>query len=117
MRPRDLLKLGELHLRGGVWNGARVVSKRWVDESTAHQISVPNGSSDGYGWHRHTLQVGGRSYQEYEANGNGGQFLIVVPELDLAIVFTAGNYGQYNIWRKFRDELVPQYIMTAVKAR
>lgn len=117
MRPRDLLKLGELHLRGGVWNGARVVSKRWIDESTAHRIAVPNGSSDGYGWHRHTLRVGGRTYQEYEANGNGGQFLIVVPELDLAIVFTAGNYGQYHIWRKFRDELVPQYIIAAVKGR
>lgn len=117
MRPRDLLKFGELHLRGGVWNGARVVSKRWVELSTALQIAVPNGSSDGYGWHRHTLQVGGRTYQEYEANGNGGQFLIVVPELDLAVVFTAGNYGQYNIWRKFRDELVPQFIIAAVKRR
>jgi CubicO group peptidase (beta-lactamase class C family) len=113
MRSRDLLKFGQLYLNGGIWNGTRVVSKDWVTRSTAQQISAPNGGSDGYAWHRYSLTVGGKTYQEYEANGNGGQFLIVVPELDLAVVFTAGNYRQYRIWRKFRDELVPRYIMAA----
>jgi hypothetical protein len=37
-----------------------------------------------------------------------------VPELDIAIVFTAGNYGMYGVWRKFRDEIVPQMILPAV---
>lgn len=118
MRPRDLLKFGQAFLDGGVWNGRRLVSEDWVKRSTAHQIAVPNGTpnagSDGYGWHRHTLHADGRNYQEYEANGNGGQFLIVIPELQLTVVFTAGNYLQYGIWRKFRDELVPQYVIPAI---
>jgi CubicO group peptidase (beta-lactamase class C family) len=116
MRPRDLLKFGQLYLRGGVWRGRRVVSERWVRESTARQMDSPSGS-DGYGWHRNTLHADGRDYAEFEANGNGGQFLIVVPEADLAVVFTAGNYGQYGVWRKFRDELVPKYVLAGLESK
>jgi CubicO group peptidase (beta-lactamase class C family) len=110
LTSRDFLKFGQLFLSGGTWNGTRVVSADWVKRSTAQQVDSAAGGSDGLGWHRNTLKAGNRSYQEYEANGNGGQFVIVVPELDLTVVFTAGNYYRYGIWRKFRDQLVPQYL-------
>ncbi len=101
--PRDLLKIGQLFLNGGRWHGRQIVSRRWVTRSTSHQITTPDGGSDGYGWHRYVLRVGDRTYQEFEANGNGGQFLMVIPELDLVAVITAGNYSQYRIWRAFRE--------------
>ncbi len=101
--PRDLLKIGQLFLNGGRWHGRQVVSRGWVARSTGHRITTPDGGSDGYGWHRYTIRVGNRSYQEFEASGNGGQFLIVIPELDLVAVITAGNYNQYRIWRAFRE--------------
>ena len=113
MRPRDFLKVGQAYLDGGVWNGRRIVSKSWVSQSTAHQIDVPGNGSDGYGWHRHTLTAVGRTFESYEASGNGGQFLIVVPKLELVVVLTAGNYGQFPVWRTFRDELVPEYVLAA----
>ena len=112
LRPRDLLKFGELCLRRGAWKGLRVVSERWIRESTSRRMASPSGA-DGYGWHLNTLRAGGREYREFEANGNGGQFLIVVPELDLAAVITAGNYGQYPVWRSFREELLPKYVLAA----
>ncbi|HUK20244.1 MAG TPA: serine hydrolase [Gemmatimonadales bacterium] len=115
LRPRDLLKIGQLYLDLGVWNGRRIVPKRWVEQSTDRQIATSNGGSDGYAWHRYMLHTGTRDYKEYEANGNGGQLLMVVPELDMVIVFTAGNYNQYGVWRKFREELVPEGIIGAVK--
>jgi hypothetical protein len=40
---------------------------------------------------------------------------MVVPEADLVVVFTAGNYMNYGVWRRFRDELLPQYILAAIK--
>jgi CubicO group peptidase (beta-lactamase class C family) len=113
LRPRDFLKFGELYLNGGVWRGARIVDASWVRESTAHRIDRPDGSDDGLGWHRHRLTVGAREYRTYEASGNGGQFLLVVPALQLTIVVTAGNYGEERIWRKIREELVPMVMRAA----
>ena len=113
MRPRDFLKFGALYLAGGVWNGRRVVSSQWVAASTAPLVPTGPGRADGYAWHLNTLHAGGRDYREYEANGNGGQFLIVLPELDVAIVFTAGEYGRYGVWRKLRDSWVAESIIPA----
>ena len=112
--PRDFLKFGQLYLDGGLWHGKRLVSAAWVRESTAHQIARADGSDDGFGWHRHTLAVGARRFQTYEASGNGGQFLVVVPALQLAVVVTAGNYGEYPVWQKIRQELIPA-IMGAMR--
>ncbi|WAS83988.1 MULTISPECIES: serine hydrolase domain-containing protein [unclassified Corallococcus] len=116
MRPRDALKLGQLYLSGGTWNGKRVVSQRWVERSVAKQATMPDGRTYGYTWWRHELRVGDRVYSQYEASGNGGQLVMVVPELDLVVLFTAGNYNHVSLWRKFREELLPRYVMAAVTA-
>ncbi|TQF17557.1 serine hydrolase [Myxococcus llanfairpwllgwyngyllgogerychwyrndrobwllllantysiliogogogochensis] len=115
MRPRDALKLGQLYLSGGVWNGRRVVSQRWVERSTALHATMEPGRTYGYAWWRHELRVGDRVYSQYEASGNGGQLVMVVPELDLVVMFTAGNYNHVALWRKFREELLPQFILRAAR--
>ncbi|WP_426749673.1 serine hydrolase [Myxococcus sp. Y35] len=116
MRPRDALKLGQLYLSGGMWNGRRVVSQRWVERSTENHATMGDGRTYGYTWWRHELRVGDRVYSQYEASGNGGQLVMVVPELDLVVMFTAGNYNHVSIWRKFREELLPRFILSAVAA-
>jgi CubicO group peptidase (beta-lactamase class C family) len=118
VRPRDLLKLGQAYLDGGEWNGRRIVDASWVALSTAPHsppTDATSGTFDGYAWHLGTLHVGDRSYREYNAGGNGGQLLIVIPDLDMTIVFTAGNYGQYGVWGKFLTQIVPQEIIPAVR--
>lgn len=112
MRPRDMLKLGQLYLAGGVWNGHRVIDSRWVDLSTTRHAEFAPDHGYGYAWHLHTMQAGGRSYREYAAEGNGGQFIIVLPELDLTVVITAGNYGDIKTWYPLQD-LVAKYIIPA----
>jgi CubicO group peptidase (beta-lactamase class C family) len=112
--PRDLLKLGQLWLNGGSWNGRQIVPRAWT-EITVRADSLLNAPGEGYHWHLNVLKAGGREWREYEGNGNGGQFVIVLPELDMVIGFTAGNYMNYGTWRKFRDELVPQFIIAAVR--
>jgi CubicO group peptidase (beta-lactamase class C family) len=114
MLPRDFMKFGQLYLDGGRWNGTRLVSEDWVRQSTARQVDRQDGSTDGFGWHRHVLKAGTRSFQTYEASGNGGQSLVVIPDLELIVVATAGNYGQYNVWRTIREQLVPRVMQAAL---
>jgi CubicO group peptidase (beta-lactamase class C family) len=120
LRPRDMLKLGQLYLDGGIWNGKRVLSAAWVKRSTTQYSFFPAsdyapGHGYGYTWHLFRTTVGDHSYDEYMAQGNGGQLVMVVPELDLAAVITAGNYSNFPTWRKFFEELLPQYIITAAR--
>jgi CubicO group peptidase (beta-lactamase class C family) len=119
VRPRDQLKLGQLYLAGGIWNGKRVVSQEWVSDSTSfHSRFAPANSLGqeheyGYGWHIHDLKSGGRIYREFSAEGNGGQLVIVIPELDVVVGITGGNYGEFDKWGRWELELVPQFIIPA----
>lgn len=114
IRPRDWIKLGQVYLDGGVWNGKRIVSRSWVEASTAPHPMNAHGT-DGYDWHLNAIRLGDRVFREYDASGNGGQLLMVIPELDLVVQFTAGNYMNFGVWRHFRDELLPQYILAAAE--
>ncbi|HUO29711.1 MAG TPA: serine hydrolase [Bryobacteraceae bacterium] len=119
LRPRDELKIGQLYLAGGVWNGRRVVSEDWVKESTAHHSSFTPAMPDegaheyGYGWHIHHLRLGNRVFRDYAAEGNGGQFVIVVPDLDLVVGINGGSYGEFAKWYRWEFDLVPQYVLAA----
>lgn len=129
MRPRDLLKVGQMYLDGGVWRGRRIVGRDWVAQSTAPRMQItpqttgysedefPNyysRSVDGYAWHRNGVRAGERVVEAYEANGNGGQVLIVVPEYDLTVVFTGGNYLQGGVWGRWRDDIVGNVIIPSI---
>jgi CubicO group peptidase (beta-lactamase class C family) len=120
MRPRDLVKIGQLYLNGGVWNGKRIIPKKWVTASTRPQTPAPGApadtisGTDGYAWHLGYIKSGERKYRFYQANGNGGQLLIVVPELDLVVVFTAGNYGNFQTWGPFQGDFVGNAIIPAL---
>jgi len=117
LRPRDQLKLGQLYLNGGVWNGRRVVSKDWVERSTSRQSTFGQtlGADHdyGYGWHLYHFEVGNHGYRGYAAGGNGGQIVIVIPDLDLVVGFTGGAYGEFPKWYKWQTELLPQLIIPA----
>ena len=126
VRPRDLLKIGQLYLDSGVWNGKRIVSPKWVALSTRQFIAITPATTglsaeefgnsyglgaDGFTWHLGELRVGDRIYKEYQASGNGGQLVIVVPEAQLTVGITAGNYLQGGIWSRWPDEIVAKEII------
>ena len=46
LRPRDMAKIGQLMLNGGEWDGKRIVSPEWLQESILPRRS----SSYGYQW-------------------------------------------------------------------
>jgi CubicO group peptidase (beta-lactamase class C family) len=94
LRPADLVKLGQVVLTGGTWRGKRIVSTRWIQESTTVHI----GPADrllfyGYHWWLGRSFVHGREITWIAATGLGGQRLFIVPALDLVAVITAGHYS------------------------
>jgi CubicO group peptidase (beta-lactamase class C family) len=91
LRPRDMAKIGQLALAGGRWNDSQIVSKAWIETSTAPKIEATGGQSVGYLWWR-----GGREFPWSGAFGRGGQSIRIVPNLDLVVAVTAGYYQDYS---------------------
>ncbi|MEL7312766.1 MAG: serine hydrolase [Pseudomonadota bacterium] len=114
LRPRDMLKFGQLMLNDGVWNGERIVSSEWIEVSTRkHATSDLHGEDFGYLWRMIDREVSGHAIRSFEAWGNGGQFIMVFPTIDLVAVFTGENYGQFpEMERPF--ELIDRFILPAV---
>jgi CubicO group peptidase (beta-lactamase class C family) len=129
MAPRDLLKIGQLYLNRGTWDGRRIVPEAWVDHSTSPKVVINEqstgldaqafqnsyvGGSDGYAWHIFDITAAGRTWRSYEAAGNGGQMVVVVPELSLAVAMTGWNYNQGFIWGRWRDDIIGGHIIPAI---
>lgn len=96
MRPRDMLKFGMLYANEGRWGEKQVLPAAWVKASLSSLSTVEN-TAYGYLWWRMWLRVetpdGPRRVYMSAAQGNGGQKIYLVPELDLIAVFTGSRYN------------------------
>lgn len=105
LTPRDMAKIGYLYLRGGQWDGRQVVPAEWTTEATRAQVS-PGSMSPGYGYQWWVRE----GY--FRASGYGGQFIMVMPDLDLVVVFTAALIPPDTDL----ESLLFSYIVPAVKS-
>jgi len=99
LRPRDMAKIGQLVLAGGQWSGRQIVSKEWIETSTAPKIkAIADGFNGLYGylWWLARYRINGREVDCVAAHGRGGQYIRIVPALDLVVVVTAGYYQDYS---------------------
>ena len=96
LRPRDMAKIGQLVLASGRWNDNEIVSKTWIETSTAPKIEATGGQFYGYLWFLGRSLPNGHEVHWDGALGRGGQSIRIVPELDLVVVVTAGYYQDYS---------------------
>jgi CubicO group peptidase (beta-lactamase class C family) len=117
LRPRDMAKIGQLYVQKGMWNGTRIVSEQWIEDSTNPSINVPHTDNPlpelvndyGYQWWRGTFSHG--NIDTYFAAGWGGQFIFIFPDITMVIVVTAGNFGGENTGFY---EMINNYILAAL---
>ncbi|NOQ26480.1 MAG: serine hydrolase [Bacteroidales bacterium] len=113
LKPGDMIKIGELYLNNGLYNGNQIIPSQWVQESTNIHISTNLDEFEpdyGYLWWINNDMT----YDVFFANGYGGQFIVVVPELELVVVATSewrllGNTaGQqwYNVMSLIMNEVL-----------
>lgn len=116
IRPIDFTKFGLLMLNNGKWNREQIIVEPWIKESTKAHIkgSWPKNSDYGYLWRLLERKIGGKQMKTIEAWGNGGQFLIIIPEIDMTISFTGGNYNLFPQMEKMPFEILNEYILPAV---
>ena len=100
-RAIDYAKFGQLFLDKGHWNGAQIISQRWVNESTAPDPTdhrpwetYPQWADAG-GYYKYFWWGNSRGPGDYsfEAIGRWGQFIFVAPRANVVIVRTAGDLG------------------------
>lgn len=99
LSTRDMARVGLLMLREGEWAGKQIVSPAWVRRITSlvtpfhemnppHQRSLGTGNRWGYGymwWVWDAPNSSGPFAGAYTARGAGGQFITVLPQLDLVV--------------------------------
>ncbi len=113
-RPRDFMKMSQLMLNRGKWNGKTIISEEWAKTSGSPLRSLSDEQQYGYLWNSKEYPYKDRKVRGYFAAGNGGQIFMGIPDLDLVIVFTGGNYGDSRTLRIPQRTLIPQYILPAV---
>ncbi|NGQ95780.1 serine hydrolase [Brevibacillus sp. SYP-B805] len=89
MTPRDLAKFGYLYLKQGEWDGAQVIPAEWVRASTSPQMPTNLPGGEHYGYYFWLTNLAGHTV--YEAVGAHGQYMIVIPDLDVIVVQTSSE--------------------------
>ena len=102
LRPIDMLKFGQLYLQEGNWEGAQIITKKWVEQSTQPSANSGDNYVYGYQWWRFADQnpiVANLTQNDvYFAWGFGGNFIFVVPHLNLVVVSTATNFEESTLF-------------------
>jgi CubicO group peptidase (beta-lactamase class C family) len=113
MRPADMLKIGRMMMNLGEYNGRQIVPAQWILESVeVYTRSNFNPYDFGYMWWRRPVN----GYEMIFAWGHGGQYIMMLPEIDTVIVMTSnlmtsrGRGYQRELFRYLESELLPALV-------
>ena len=124
--PRAMAKIGVVFLNKGVWDGKQIISEQWVEKSALsyqgnswynHFLRpVPPGEHHtwgrkgySYSWWTYQFSDSGKKIKMFYAGGWGGQHIMVIPDLNAAVVFTGGNY----LTKRPPFEILKKYVVPA----
>jgi CubicO group peptidase (beta-lactamase class C family) len=111
---RDLLKIGQLVLAGGAWDGRQIVPRDWVKRALAPVVTLQDGRRYGYHWYLGASPaIASQQRQPWVGGiGWGGQRLYVFPALDLVVAQYCGNYDKPNTeQRRISDVIIGEIVL------
>ncbi len=109
LKPQDMAKFGYLYLHGGHWEDQQIIPRLYVQASTqAHNAGGwPEESAYGFLWWITTLE----EHTAFFAAGLGGQFIVVIPAVDLVVVIS-------STWERRaatpQKELLTRFVLPAI---
>jgi CubicO group peptidase (beta-lactamase class C family) len=117
LRPPDLLRIGQLVLADGAWQGKQIVPAEWLRRSTTPVVTI-----DGpfrYGWHWYLFQLPPEGSNDRGRTiggiGWGGQRLFIFPGIDLVVVMNAGNYPKSGEeQRRIADSVLKDVVLPSL---
>jgi CubicO group peptidase (beta-lactamase class C family) len=87
LTARDMIKIGELWLNGGVWHGRRILDADYITQAATNQVPELAGKIRGYGYLWWVTPLA--THRAYSARGRYGQLITVVPDLQAVIVISS----------------------------
>lgn len=117
----DLLKIGELILNQGKWQSenqgsVQLLPQQWIAEMKKPYVEIDAERNIKYGfllWIYQFNVADDKTITAWAASGNGGNYLWVVPELDMTAVITSTAYNQSYMHRQ-SQEIFEKYIIPMV---
>ncbi len=104
-------------LNNGKFNNVQIVSEQWINKISEIQFDISNTNpfADYYGflWYRSIRNINNQKVDYVFASGNGGNVLIIVPELDFVVALTSSAYGQG--YGHFRANNIFKYLLSSIK--
>lgn len=113
LRSRDLVKLGQLYLDGGTWNGKRIISAAWIARSISPHASAREDTDYGYLFWLQTFHAGGRDFKSFAMYGSGGNKVYVFPKEALVVAVTTTNFRVPGAGA-LTDKLLTEQILPAL---
>lgn len=109
MTARDMARLGQLYLQDGMWGDERILAEGWTDFVSTPGPAQPDRDESpfGYGgsfWLMDRSE--GLPKDTYAGFGNRGQYLVIIPSLDMLIVrrgYDTADGGRFDIAAFSRD--------------
>lgn len=108
LTARDMAKIGYLFLNYGVWEDRQIIAPNWIKELSCIQSKGGLPENDAYGYLWWITKV--EEYDAYYACGFGGQYIYIIPELDIVFVTTASPYDSHQE----NKNLILEYIIPSV---
>ena len=112
MTPRDMAKFGYMIQNSGRWGKKQIVSQKWIKESVEKHAVSRVGWGYGYLWWVGESITNNQTIRAFWAAGNGGNYIFILPRLNVVAVFTGGNYNDISEVQVFG--MLSNYLMPAI---